>query len=322
MIAVYYNIMANKQIRAFSLAELMIAIGILGVGLMLVAVTFPVGLDQTRIVAEQSIAPLLANEAFTTLQMLLNDPNNTPRIAPDSDVANPVRTFRQALLETIPPPVPTLLIDNLLIGRNINNWLGSPCDIITKHYDELSAQWIVTITKPYSPNPKLGNISDTSGGNTRYYPSNSGGWVEPSYTWSTLFRRHDADNVQFIVFVNRRSYQTPRFVSFGVGSYTVNSSKIDLSSGTILLANFSENSFLVRQDGLIFRIKSINNTPGKESLVLDHVLIEDPDDDIPPIDPRYSLPPGSDPIFWFVPTNLNTGRSPCVNVYSRTLSLQ
>ena len=45
--------LASKRRLAFSLAEVMIAIGILGIGMLMVAATFPVGLDQSRIVSEK-----------------------------------------------------------------------------------------------------------------------------------------------------------------------------------------------------------------------------------------------------------------------------
>ena len=54
--------------RGFSLAELMIAIGILGVGLLMIAGAFPVGLDQTRQGVELLTSQRVFNEAITTLR--------------------------------------------------------------------------------------------------------------------------------------------------------------------------------------------------------------------------------------------------------------
>ena len=42
----------ERRRSGFSLAELMIAISIFGVGMLMVATTFPVGIDQARIAAE------------------------------------------------------------------------------------------------------------------------------------------------------------------------------------------------------------------------------------------------------------------------------
>lgn len=57
----------------FSLAEVMIAIGILGIGMLMVATTFPVGLDQTRIAMQETMAPLVSDEIYATLNLLLED---------------------------------------------------------------------------------------------------------------------------------------------------------------------------------------------------------------------------------------------------------
>jgi type II secretory pathway pseudopilin PulG len=54
--------------RAFSLAELMIAVGILGIGMMMIAMAFPVALDQTRQAVELSTSQLVFNEAVNTLK--------------------------------------------------------------------------------------------------------------------------------------------------------------------------------------------------------------------------------------------------------------
>lgn len=58
----------HKQL-GFSLAEIMVAIGILGIGLILVAASFPVGMDQHRRMTEKTMARTIANNA----KMMLAD---------------------------------------------------------------------------------------------------------------------------------------------------------------------------------------------------------------------------------------------------------
>jgi prepilin-type N-terminal cleavage/methylation domain-containing protein len=97
--------------RAFSLSELMIAIVIFGVGMIMVATTFPVGIDQCRIVAEESVLPLVADQSRVELQFLLED----QRKLFDSNT----KTFKQA--------VSALSHNNLtneLYGLDINTVLG------------------------------------------------------------------------------------------------------------------------------------------------------------------------------------------------------
>jgi prepilin-type N-terminal cleavage/methylation domain-containing protein len=53
--------------RAFSLAELMIATGILGIGMIIVAMAFPVALDQSRVTVETTTSQAVFNEAVNSM---------------------------------------------------------------------------------------------------------------------------------------------------------------------------------------------------------------------------------------------------------------
>jgi type II secretory pathway pseudopilin PulG len=53
---------------AFSLSELLVAIGILGVGLLMLAAAFPVGIDQVRRAVELSTSEMVFNEAVNNLK--------------------------------------------------------------------------------------------------------------------------------------------------------------------------------------------------------------------------------------------------------------
>lgn len=59
---------ASKRMRAFSLAELMIATGILGIGMIIVAMAFPVALDQSRLAVESTTSQAVFNEAVNKLK--------------------------------------------------------------------------------------------------------------------------------------------------------------------------------------------------------------------------------------------------------------
>jgi len=59
---------ARKVRRSFSLAELMVALGILGVGIVIVAGAFPVAIDQSREAMELSTSQMVFNEAVNQLQ--------------------------------------------------------------------------------------------------------------------------------------------------------------------------------------------------------------------------------------------------------------
>lgn len=53
---------------AFSLAELMVAVGILGVGMVIIAAAFPVAIDQTRQAIELQTSQIVFDEAVHALK--------------------------------------------------------------------------------------------------------------------------------------------------------------------------------------------------------------------------------------------------------------
>ena len=59
----------SRRQFGFSLIETMLAAGILGVGLVLIAMVFPVGIKLTGTVTERSIGAIAADEAFAKIQM-------------------------------------------------------------------------------------------------------------------------------------------------------------------------------------------------------------------------------------------------------------
>jgi prepilin-type N-terminal cleavage/methylation domain-containing protein len=66
------NILINNQqsARGFSLTEVLLAVGILAVGMLFIASAFPVGVYFTTVATERTIAPIVADEAFAKLQTL------------------------------------------------------------------------------------------------------------------------------------------------------------------------------------------------------------------------------------------------------------
>lgn len=64
------SIFANKKlVRGFSLTEVLMAAGILCVGIMLVATMFPVAIYLTSVASERTMAAIVADEAFAKIQL-------------------------------------------------------------------------------------------------------------------------------------------------------------------------------------------------------------------------------------------------------------
>jgi len=72
----------------FSLTEVLIATGILTIGFVLIAGTFPVGIKLTALATERTIGAVTADEAFAKIQLygfhpVYSDPSSWPRLNPN-----------------------------------------------------------------------------------------------------------------------------------------------------------------------------------------------------------------------------------------------
>ncbi len=71
--------MKNKiNKKGFSLAEILMSLGILSIGMLLIAAVFPVGIHFTTIATERTIASSVADEAFAKIRMYCSDLNFSP----------------------------------------------------------------------------------------------------------------------------------------------------------------------------------------------------------------------------------------------------
>ncbi len=90
--------------RAFSLMELLVAIMILGLGMVMVATVFPVGMDISRDTIQMSISLTAADAAAATLALRLpaeQDLNNDAAIAPNPFGLPEVPDMYDALMEPV-----------------------------------------------------------------------------------------------------------------------------------------------------------------------------------------------------------------------------
>lgn len=145
----------------FSLAEILIAIGVLGIGLLLVAALFPLGMEQTRTAMVQTVVPLVADGAFGTMRLLCEE--TRPREWPDPAAPGGRRQFvlRDEMQKTA-----SVLVD----GRRLPNLTDA-------------------ILLPASGNlrvaPSLNAQLAVAG--LRSYPAASGSAASTPYGWIVLF---------------------------------------------------------------------------------------------------------------------------------------
>ena len=107
----------------FSLTEVLIATGILTVGFVLIAGTFPVGIKLTAVATERTIGAVAADEAFAKIQLYGFDPNFVPfnTLIPYSKAVLPIDVYQSLYdnFQMIFPDDPDIHIDALLAAESL-----------------------------------------------------------------------------------------------------------------------------------------------------------------------------------------------------------
>ncbi len=152
---------------SFSLAELMVAIGILGIGMLMVAASFPVAINQTRQAVELQSSQMVCNEATNTLKTKIKWTELEEYMDTDTDGTGPdiakgaqqsryllgtkvwLLSFNTVNRETIPPNnedyFPNLTnTDCIYSADNTYGWLTA-CQKLT---DGMYKFWIFVVREP------------------------------------------------------------------------------------------------------------------------------------------------------------------------------
>jgi type II secretory pathway pseudopilin PulG len=136
---------------AFSLSELLVAIGILGVGLLMLAAAFPVGIDQVRRAVELSTSEMVFNEAVNNLKTRVTPSELEAYMAnpPSLKLVNATDATKDIWLLDFPTTGPIIFpnIDNAAcVYSNANSyaWLAA----VQKVSDRCYRFWIFVVREP------------------------------------------------------------------------------------------------------------------------------------------------------------------------------
>lgn len=168
----------------FTLIEALIAVGVLGMGLILIAMVFPVGIKLTGTAVERSIGTLAANEGLAKVQLyglrefqywplaIIAEHHNDPRYAPDK--------WENATYDAC---------ENYIYATDYWNW----------GIDGLP--WTNDDLRIYTDWPEFLYPSANTAESRRYH-------------WSALCRRVAPKQVQLIVFATRKVDEKLKYYSY------------------------------------------------------------------------------------------------------------
>jgi prepilin-type N-terminal cleavage/methylation domain-containing protein len=269
--------------NGFSLAEVLMASAILAVGLLMIAGTFPVAIFLTADSVEQTIAPIVADEAFAKIQLYSN-----------IDVGG--KALDLTLLPSVPPlqrdfvrDFNSLSTNTIMQGATVHF-----SDSTDPAYPSVSAagnsspgtyRWAALVRKIVPNNldsipPKDTQVQVTvfvcrkTGNGLKYYKDLGGGNIndsgtEPAPIWRTI----QPVNGNIITVSTTQSY---------------------FSDGCAIVADASGNIYRVLD-------RFFNTSTNNVELTLDRAWNE------------------SSTIIWVVPPPSSGGRSPVIGVYQRII---
>lgn len=339
----------NRQ-PGFSLTEMLIATGIMTVGLVMIATIFPVGVKLTSMSAERSIAAVAADEAFAKVRLYgLRDFADWP--SAQIDAAKPTPTYADSAMATY-----------------------DSCDLFkyttqVEVFKGLDGLWETQDDLYFSPGINGLYESTNSGagaddvpvnmGDELMYPSTVMPTVEGAqkYHWSALCRRTGLKDVQVTVFVTHTTFAGVNYYAYPYDAASQNYfptgtaiwpapipvnvaydptkttssplKELEIlpddaynlqwgASGTVL-GFFGEGYTIVNnRDGKIYRILEMKDTDDngtRETMVLYT------DWQWAGYDANPLTPPGSaqTETVWVVPPGVGSDRYPCVGVFQQVM---
>lgn len=295
----------------FSLTEMLIATGIMAIGLVMVATVFPVGVKLTSLASERAIGAVAADEAFAKIQLYgLRNFEYWPaaQIYKFGGLPDPAATYTRS--------------DSYLYA----NLFALGPDKLFGTADDFSAPLDTTWRETFYPSTVLSAAE------------------KQRYHWSALCRRVGLKEVQVTVFVSRKTSNINNYrtwtcnavnTAFTAGQSGQWPSPIKVSvlydasqprqltfnsedavnkewdSAADNVSRFFNEGFTIIDDqtGQVYRITEYEDSDDdliRDTLVLDRNW-----------EPNVTA--GSAEYIWVVPPAVNSDRYPCVGVYQRVL---
>jgi prepilin-type N-terminal cleavage/methylation domain-containing protein len=317
----------NSRKSGFSLTEMLIAMGIMAIGLVMVATVFPVGVKLTSLASERAIGAVVADEAFAKIQLY------------------GVRDFQYwSAARVVNPANPNPYAAAIACSqyRYATGYAGPDGVFWTADDNRMSP----------GPDGNWGTADDINWDSEFLYPSTALQFPEkPRYHWSALCRRTGLKEVQVTVFVNRKTADSavyrswtfngtafaakedgiwPTPVRIGVLYNSAPAKRRELqvdldntdnkewaaiapADANRVLRFFSE-GVTVMDDytGKVYRVMEYLDTDGngmRDTLVLDQ-------------DWQPNVAAGQAEYIWVVPPAVGSNRYPCVGVFQKVLYVE
>jgi len=273
--------------------EVLLAIGVLAIGLLFVAGTFPVGIFLTTSATEQTIAPLVADEAFAKIRIYsLPDPNSQL----DSTVSTGLR-FDRIWFDTDDSGYGSYIHRNFVLDFNDTDSQG-----IIDH----KKRAFITSEQLYPSMPST---------------------KESFYQWSALIKEAQKNTantnvpVLITVFVSHKTGQSlkypdpadilnnvipwPQPLNIPVADVTGRKREIQITDADLKQYINADCTIVEDIRGEIYRILDRN-------------------DDIVTLDKDWQGgdPVGSDSTVWVIPQAIGGSKSPCIGVYQRIMKIK
>ncbi len=287
--------MKNKTMKnltrnhfGFSLIETMLAAGILGVGLVLIAMVFPVGIKLTSVATERTVGAIAADEAFAKIKLW-----GFPRTWPT--LTNQTCADYRELLNTQYAGYPGWSIKDISWSEFLypsDDNIGQPrvyhWSALCRALDDKQVQITVFVTRKVAENIQFRSTINSGVGPL---PGSLQAWPSP-------------------VVVSLKYDGTPRELKIGVLLW--GDEHEFLNGGMVLLED---------RTGRLYTIEQVRDSDGdgqRETLVLSQ----------PWQWPGYELNPDAPPAaaqtnlrFWVVPPGIGSSRNPVIAVRQKVMRI-